>query len=196
MNYFNWTLISQWTLLVGIILALIYAMKVIKGENKSFHDESYLMTFGSLKIPIPNWWAIKKQNEQEVEFYRQDTRYDWYARFKWVASNKNINLEEIFDQYLGEEQIAFDPDVIVETKPQHLFQDKKVISQFGEFLRVEGQATEKINERIYIDIILMRQKNANGYFSFISKSSVLNGGIEGPYFEEALRLLSIDDQAP
>jgi len=37
---------------------------------------------------------------------------------------------------------------------------------------------------------MMRAQNDQGYFIFESKSSVLNGLVEGPYFEESLAELS------
>ena len=53
-------------------------------------------------------------------------------------------------------------------------------------LRVEGKATEKVINRLYLDIYLFQYKE-DAYF-FISRSSVLNGIVEGPFFEEMIYL--------
>jgi hypothetical protein len=55
---------------------------------------------------------------------------------------------------------------------------------------VEGKASQNVVDRIYYDIYIMRALNDDGYFIFESWSSVLNGLVEGPYFEEGLSELS------
>jgi hexokinase len=67
-----------------------------------------------------------------------------------------------------------------------IFRDSEIQREFQEVIRVEGKASQKVIERIYYDIYLTRRLNEPGYFIFESKSSVLNGLVEGPYFEESL----------
>ena len=77
-------------------------------------------------------------------------------------------------------------DVVFETDSRVLFRDSEIQEHFQEIIRVEGKASENVVERIYYDIYIMRAQNDSGYFIFESKSSVLNGLVEGPYFEESL----------
>lgn len=81
-------------------------------------------------------------------------------------------------------------DVVFETDSRVLFRDSAIQEHFQEVIRVEGKASQNVIKRIYYDIYLMRAQDDKGYFIFESWSSVLNGLVEGPYFEESLSELS------
>lgn len=180
----------DWLILIALIVGALYTMKVIGQERSTFKDECYEVQFSHLSLMIPNWWSIVSQSEKEIRFERTDTRYDWYAIFTYFPDHQNKNLPDLLTEKLNAEQIEFDMDVIFETDSRVLFRDSKIQEHFQEVIRVEGKGSQNGIERLYYDIYLMRAENDKGYFIFESKSSVLNGLVEGPYFEESLSELS------
>lgn len=180
----------DWLILLTIIGGAIYTMKIIGQEKSSFKDECYEVRFGELSLMIPNWWSIVKEAPFELRFERTDTRYDWYALFTYYPEHQDRTLPQILEDKLNLEKIEFDQDVVFETDSRVLFRNPIVQEHFQEIIRVEGKASQDVIERIYYDIYLMRAQNDKGYFIFESKSSVLNGLVEGPYFEESLSELS------
>lgn len=175
----------EWSLLVGFLLFLLYAVFAIFKEKKSFLEECYFIEYKRLRFPIPNWWTQEIVDDNTLHFHRTDTRYDWDAHFEWIENDQR-DLEKIFDDYIKDNQIEFDKEVIVETNSSHLFKNNQVFEKYTEFIRVEGMASKAKINRVYLDIVFFRQSSDSGYFKMQSLSSVLNGGVEGPYFEEAL----------
>lgn len=182
----------DWVILLSLICGAIYAMKIIGTEKKSFKDESYTVEFGSLQLMIPRWWSITEQTDTLIKFERTDTRYDWFATFEYFPDTQNKSIPEILEAKLNQEEIEFDLDVVFETDSRVLFRDDKVQEKFQEVTRVEGKASQKVVDRIYYDIYIMRGLDDSGHFIFESRSSVLNGLLEGPYFEESLSELSLN----
>jgi hypothetical protein len=180
----------DWLILISLLIAAIYTMRIIAQEKSTFRDESYLVTFGELKLMIPNWWSITKQETLSLKFERTDTRYDWYAQYSYIPDDLRP-LPDILKDILDAQKIEFDEDVVFETDSRVLFRDSKVQKELQEVIRVEGKASQDIEERIYYDIYLARKLENPGYFVFESKSSVLNGSVEGPYFEESLSELEL-----
>lgn len=180
----------DWLILITLLLGAFYTLQIIGAEKSTFKDESYLLTFGKLRLMIPQWWSIEEQNDHFIKFVRTDTRYDWYANYRYVSADARP-LPAILEDLLNQQKIEFDEDVVFQTDSRVLFRDSQVQEEFQEVIRVEGTASEDVEERIYYDIYLVRQLNTNGYFLFESKSSVLNGSVEGPYFEESLSELEL-----
>ena len=54
-------------------------------------------------------------------------------------------------------------------------------------------ATEDIENRIYLDIMIYKDIMQEDFLLCISRSSILNGMVEGPYFEEVLKTMEIID---
>lgn len=183
--------LGDWLILLGLLALAIYSMRIIGQEKTSFRDDSYELRFGRLKLMIPRWWSIVEQTDQSIRFARTDTRYDWYALFTYLPDHQGFTLPELLERQLNQAEIEFDQDVVFETDSRVLFRDDEIQENFQEVIRVEGKASEKVVDRIYYDIYLMRGLNDGGYFIFESKSSVLNGLVEGPYFEESLAELSL-----
>lgn len=181
----------DWFILLSLIGTAFYTMKVIGNEKTSFQDECYSVEFGNLKLMIPNWWSITEQTANHLKFERTDTRYDWYANFIYLPSHQNKSMPDLLEDKLNLEGIEFDMDVVFETDSRVLFRDFEVQEMFQEVIRVEGKASQNVVDRIYYDIYLMRKEHDEGYFIFESRSSVLNGLVEGPYFEESLSELSL-----
>jgi hypothetical protein len=184
--------IFSWIVVILLIGGGFYTMKIIGKEKSSFKDDSYQVTFGPLTLIIPNWWSITAQSDHEIRFERTDTRYDWYSVFRYFPDHDGKDLPELLKEKLDLEEMEFDEDVVFETDSRVLFRDSKVQEYFQEVIRVEGKGSQKIVERFYYDVYLMRAQNDPGYFIFESRSSVLNGLVEGPYFEESLSELELN----
>ncbi len=180
----------EWLALLALIGGAIYTLKIIGEEKSSFQQESYLVNFGDLSLMIPNWWSIVQQTPTSLRFERTDTRYDWYAIFTYFPDHEGKTMPQLLEEKLDLEKIEFDMDVVFETDSRVVFRDSEIQEHFQEMIRVEGKASENVVDRIYYDIFLMRSQDDKGYFIFESKSSVLNGLVEGPYFEESLAELS------
>lgn len=180
----------EWLILVALIVGALYTLKIIGQEKSSFKDDSYEVRFGDLSLMIPNWWTLTDQKPSCLKFERTDTRYDWYSLFAYFPDHENKSMPTLLEEKLNLEMIEFDMDVVFETDSRVLFRDDKIQEQFQEVIRVEGKGSQNVIERLYYDIYIMRRLNDKGYFIFESKSSVLNGLVEGPYFEESLSELS------
>lgn len=187
--------ILDWLILMTLILAAAYTMRIVGQEKSSFKDDSYQVQFGRLSLMIPNWWTIVQQSDQQLRFERTDTQYDWFALFTYIPDQRNKTLPDLLEEKLNQEEIEFDMDVVFETDSRVIFRDSDIQEHFQEVIRVEGKASQRVTERIYYDIYLMRAENDQGHFVFESWSSVLNGLLEGPYFEESLSELSFIHEA-
>lgn len=181
----------DWLILLIMMLAAFYTLQIIGKEKTTFREESYIIGFGTLRLMIPQWWTITEQTDYFIKFERTDTRYDWYATYQFFSQDPRP-LPEILEELLNRQSIEFDSDVTFETDSRVLFRDSLVQKEFQEVIRVEGMASEDIQERIYYDVYLARPLNTQDYFLFESKSSVLNGSVEGPYFEESLSELELE----
>lgn len=184
--------ILSWVILIALIGGGFYTLKIIGEEKSSFKEDSYEVTFGQLKLMIPNWWSITSQSDHEIRFERTDTRYDWFAVFRYHPDHQGKDLPKLLEEKLNLEEMEFDEDVVFETDSRVLFRDSRVQEHFQEVIRVEGKGSQKVVERFYYDVYLMRAQNDPGYFLFESRSSVLNGLVEGPYFEESLSELELN----
>lgn len=180
----------DWTIFILFLGATFYTLKVIGTEKKKFKDDSYIVQFGKLELMIPSWWTITEQSDTKLKFERTDTRYDWFANFEYFPNHENKSIPELLEEKLNLEEIEYDSDVVFETDSRVLFRDSKIQEHFQEITRVEGKGSQKVIERIYYDIYVMKGLNDQGYFIFESHSSVLNGMLEGPFFEESLLELS------
>ncbi len=188
----NWTLVVEWSFFVLFILVLAYTAIVIGNEKTSYLDEAQYFLFHKLNLPIPKWWTQIKKEKTLWIFERSDTHYDWYASFELLDFDETP-IAQLAINYLTEQKVKLDPppEAQIEENSSHLFKDKTLASAVSEFIRIEGTATQDEQERIYIDLILFKFENQ--IYRFKSQSSVLNGSVEGPYFEEAISLIKIKD---
>lgn len=177
----------DWVVLILLIVGAVYTMKVIGQEKSTFRNESYLVSFADLCLMIPNWWTITEQNEQSLKFERTDTRYDWYALFQYFPDHQDKTMPQLLEDKLNLEKIEFDEDVVFETDSRVIFRDSEVQEKFQEVIRVEGKGSQDVIDRIYYDIYVMRGLEDKGYYIFESKSSVLNGALEGRILKRALQ---------
>jgi hypothetical protein len=182
--------ILDWVILLALLVGAWYTMRIIGQEKSSFKEDSYEVQFEDLLLMIPNWWTITEQTDHSITFKRTDTRYDWYANYIYIMSDEGKDLPLLLEEKLNTEKLEFDEDVVFETDSRVLFRDSEMQREFQEVIRVEGKASANVVDRVYYDIYLMKRLDRPGYFIFESKSSVLNGLVEGPYFEESLSELS------
>mgnify|MGYP000943574812 FL=1 len=177
--------IASWLILSSLILFALYTLMTIKTESSDFLDEAVFYSLKQIKLPIPYWWTIIEQEEdKKLVFKRTDTYYDWNAHFSYLDSSGDLDL--LLGDYLQDNKIEFDPDVSIETRNNLLFTDQSTLSAIQSCIRVEGKATQDEHERLHLEIYLFRLKNDSRCYFFCSKSSVLNGLVEGPFFEEAI----------
>jgi hypothetical protein len=177
---------GDWIILCAIVGGLFYTLHIVGQESSTFKEESYELQFGELSLRIPEWWTITFQDKTKIKFERTDTRYDWFAVFEYFPDHQDKKLPDLLEEKLNLEKIEFDMDVVFETDSRVLFRDEHVQKHFQELIRVEGQGSQDVVDRIYYDVFVMRGLDDKGYFIFESRSSVLNGLVEGPYFEESL----------
>lgn len=181
----------QWLILLAVIGFAIYALFVIKNEGQNYIDESSPLSVGEVILNIPNWWTLTREQKDSYYYERTDTRYEWFSKIDFVRADQFEKIEDIFDRYILKQNVQFDPDVTLTTTPEHLFFSEGTASKIIECLRVEGMGTQNLSKRIYWDVYLFRLNDSSDYYIFESWSSVLNGMLEGPYFEESVSRMKV-----
>ena len=179
----------EWTFVAIIIVGMIYAAYVIKNEKKTYLETAIPLSFKHFDFRIPTWWTNTSNDEGTLVFERTDTYYDWKAHFRWLPfsdGDESKELKTAFAELIKDKNIVFDSDTSVIKNPSdfnnhHIFKDTE-----PDMIRVEGTATQDHQDRIYYDAFLIRDKNHKGFLFCESRSSILNGMLEGPYFEEVL----------
>ena len=166
---------------------MAYAMKAIKKEKTVFIENATSISFGPYILKVPGWWSITLQNENEIRFERTDTRYDWFALFKIETLKENSkSIVEEFTDEIHERKLMFDLGAGVIHQPESTKQNALTNADVA---RVEGTATQNGIERVYYDAMLARDHETKIRLWAESKSSVLNGLVEGPYFEYVIQNL-------
>ena len=182
----------EWSVVVAFILFLLYTLWVIKGEKSQAMEFAKTYNFGPLIFSIPPWWGEDANNEKLI-FSRHDTRYDWKATFSWLSST--LSLEDELQKQLKEKEIEMDPETITCLDHNVLMREENLKQSIESFLRVEGTATQAECDRLYYDACLVKLKNKDEILYCESKSSVLNGSLEGPFFEEVLAQLKMNESS-
>jgi hypothetical protein len=165
----------------------VYTMWVIKNEKKSYLKNAREVFFKQFKLLTPPWWGtVPSGSDNEIIFKRLDTRYDWEAHFIWNPEPVEMDIIELFKKQIHDRKILFDEETSIIYNPSDFRDGILINSGKYEMVRLEGTATADRQERLYYDAFLIREKETGGYLYAESKSSVLNGLIEGPYFEEVM----------
>ncbi|MBY0412798.1 MAG: hypothetical protein K2Q18_01470 [Bdellovibrionales bacterium] len=169
----------------------VYTMRVIKNEKKNYLENAQEVIFKDFILLTPRWWSlVESGSENAIVFKRLDTRYDWEARFMWNEEASDKNIIELFKEKINERQILFDEENSVIHNPSDFLDKDLIKSGQYEMVRLEGTATAERMDRLYYDAFLIRDLNRGHYLYAESKSSILNGLVEGPYFEEVILRLS------
>lgn len=177
----------EWFVLALIILALIYAAVVIKNEKYAYEESAVEIDFYGLKCLVPSWWGKVEESENYIRFERTDTYYEWSAEFLHLSEDSRESKQIVLDK-LTEMKVVIDEHEKIDVLPESFFSDQEFSKNFDSY-RLEGTGTLDQIKRVYIDIFACNNKKQA--YLFISKSSVLNGLVEGPYFEEVLRRLKV-----
>ena len=181
----NAELFFEWSIVILFLGFLFYAAIVIGNEKNTYLQEADKTAFHKIEIPIPNWWGLTKKEANYLRYERTDTRYDWFATYEYLSSK--LPVPELIIEKLQSEKIKMDPEAVIEERSAHLFRNEELLSQIYQMSRIEGMATHDEQDRLYYDIVILKlEGDLDNYYQFISRSSVLNGAIEGPFFEEAL----------
>ena len=176
-----------------LLMALgVYTMRVIKKEKSNYLENAQEIIFKNFKLITPRWWSlIDTQSDDEICFKRLDSRYDWEARFYWNTSPSDKDLIELFKEKIYERKILFDEENSVIHNPSDFIEKDLIKSGEYEMLRLEGMATADGQDRLYYDAFIIRHIINGHYLYAESKSSILNGLVEGPYFEEVMLRLEL-----
>lgn len=193
----NLTLAFQWLFFFALMGFGVYCMRVIKNEKLNYLENAQIILFKNFKLLTPKWWSlIPSQSENEITFKRLDTRYDWEARFTWQEEKSELDLIELFKEKIQARKIIFDEENSVIHNPSDFLEKDLIKSGRFEMVRLEGTATADSMDRLYYDAFLVREIETGHYLYAESNSSILNGMVEGPYFEEVMLRLSFNDSIP
>lgn len=194
MMFSNLTLVFQWLVFFAIMALGVYTLKVIKNEKRNYLENAQTVLFKKFVLLTPRWWTlVPGESENEISFKRTDTRYDWEARFVWIEEESKLDLIELFKEKIHARRILFDEENSVIHNPSDFREKDLIKSGRFEMVRLEGTATADRMERMYYDAFLIRELSSGHYLYAESKSSVLNGLVEGPYFEEVMLRLSLNE---
>lgn len=171
---FGW----DWVFLILLLLTLIYTMRVIKNEKNKAIKNGVPYPLGDLILTCPPWWTLTSTDERALTFERTDTRYDWKGSFTLLdESAANLDLHQKFISIIQDKKLFLDEI--------HVFAPHEYEHQSHRILHIESTGTMNAIERVYYDAYLVYQPSDYKLYYFESLSSVLNGMVEGPYFEEA-----------
>jgi len=155
----------------------------IKNETNVALNDGKSFEFGGLLFILPLWWSETFNSNERVIFERTDTRYDWKATFQKfeIDLKEKENLQNVFEKYALNEKLIFDEENVIIQVPKNIksFHELNI-----EALRIEGTATQDNEHPIYIDILIFM--NCADIFIVESRSSILNGLLEGPFFEQMI----------
>lgn len=168
----------QWLTLSVTLLVLTYAAFKIKNEPDQYDKTSIKRQLGRFCLKVPSWWGTTLENESKLQFERTDTRYEWAITFE-IFKDKITSPEEHLQNLVTELGIKFDLG----------FDPEKFEMNNISVYRHEGMSTENGIKRVYMDIAIATLKNSDDYMEVISRSSILNGCVEGPYVEKVLQNL-------
>jgi hypothetical protein len=178
--------IIEWTFFFLVLLAIAYTMVVIKEEMTSYKENALDFPFHQFLFKFPSWWGKTHQSPNKISFERTDTRYEWMATFEYLKAKDNLSTEEQMVELIKQKSILFDPDTSIIKNPSDFKEHPGVLSGRFEIVRVEGTATQDETDRIYLDSFLVKDLKDKSLLWATSLSSILNGLVEGPYFEEVM----------
>ncbi len=169
---------------------LTYGAIAIKIEPEQYKESAIPTPFGEFNLLIPSWWTCTEKKENSLKYERTDTRYDWIGKFEKKNCDANLSAQEIIKLESKRMEIEFDEKFLISTNHSDVILNEELRNELKEsFSRLESMATQFSRERIYMDLVIIKRPSEDFYYLFYSWSSVLNGMVEGPYFEEVLKYL-------
>ena len=178
----------EWAIVAFCLLGLIYTLIVIKEENASFRDSAIPINFHQFRFLIPSWWLLTEEDSHQYSFKRRDSHHDWKASLYWFDnSSDSLSLIERGRSFMREKGIQFDFGHGFVKNPKARFEGRSSRSNDKvEMVRIEGAATKAGIERKYIDIFVAKIRKQEGHLLAVSECGILDGPLEGPYFEEVM----------
>ena len=170
----------QWLILSSTLIILAYAAIKIKNEPDQYEKTATCEKLGKFYLKIPSWWGKTFSSTTNLTYERTDTNYDWTAKFDIIPIGENTP-QEIFKSLIKELSIEFD----------HGFDQEVFNINTLTIFRHEGMASENGIKRVYMDIVIAHSEKENFYLKAISRSSILNGCVEGHYFEKVIQNLEL-----
>lgn len=194
MDFFSSKFILEWLVVIGLFLFSIYTMLVIKNEKKTYLKNAVEKTFHGFRLLLPPWWGeIDTNDHNHIMFKRLDTRYEWEAHFIFSINQQEMTtlptIQEALKAKIEDKKLLFDADTTIITNPSDFRERPLLNTGLFELCRVEGTATMDRTERTYYDAFMVRNLKNGDVLFCESKSSVLNGLVEGPFFEEVIERL-------
>ena len=171
----------EWILLSLFIIGLTYAAFKIKNEPNEYLQKASYLSIGPFSLLIPSWWSLTQKEDEILSFKRADTHYAWRATFFLKKIMTNSSRKSLLNELISERKIVFDPEF-----KEHHYSYLNSSNQKVFISRHEGMATKDETERSYADITVIEIPDEKVYLIGISLSSILNGCVEGPYFEEVI----------
>ena len=178
MNIIDHPNFYHWLILLSVLLLLSYAALKIKNEPDQYEQTAVSFNFHNFFLRIPSWWGKSIDEAFLLEFQRLDTRYEWTARFQPIFEELKVDPNDFLSALVEDLKIKFDPG----------FGPEIIELENIKIYRHEGMATENDIKRVYLDIAIAISKDGK-VLKAISRSSILNGCVEGPYFEKVLENL-------
>lgn len=193
LHHFPWQRALEWSALIGFILFLIYAARKILEEKTNFAQDSVERRWGKLTIKVARWWSETSPSSNDYWlFCRTDTHYDWEAKF-WMPQISSCCAQTTCEAWLRQNGFILDTaETQISQRASDLFCLTKTYQACRDFYRVEGTATQHEQDRKYVDCVVFYLDEDPNVYMAVSLSSVLNGGVEGPFFEETLKLADLD----
>lgn len=182
--------LASWVTLVIVLALIFYTAIVIKNEKLNYLKSAITYPLQHFTFLIPHWWAEKADSTpNKMSFHRADTFYEWEAIFEWKTEgfSEIKSIEDLFKAKIAAKKILFDEGTTIIHEHHGIINNSKNPEfQNLEICRIEGTATRDQENRLYYDAVLILDHKAKGHLYCESISSVLNGAVEGPYFEEVI----------
>ena len=159
--------------LVLFLTALLYTAIVIAEEKRAWRENARLFRLGRFHFPTPSWWKGVRQGDGKIFF----TSSGWQGVFRTLPPSGQ-DLQESLLGKIKRRGIVFDEGSSLHHPP--------TIKKSVRSARIEGTATEDEDTRIYFDAFLLECLKTKERLYGESKSSVLSGSLEEPWFEESL----------
>lgn len=192
MEFISVKFFFEWLVVIALFLFAIYTMLIIKNEKKTYIKNAKEKIFHGFKLLLPEWWGeVDTQNPLSLMYKRLDTRYDWEAHFVFTPATtpSPLSIQELLKAIIEDKKLLFDQDTTIITNPSDFKKGSLLKNGDFEMCRVEGTATMDRQERLYYDAFMIRHLSTGSTLFCESKSSILNGLVEGPYFEEVVERL-------
>lgn len=184
--------IFEWTIVLILIIFLLYISYKIKNEFKNYSKNKKLIKLKHFNFFVPSWWEPVK-DKNKIKFRSKSSQEIWYSSVEVIQSEYNgLKPENMLEKQIEKIHIIFDHDHITYKNKlpgnnSNLKENHKL-----NFILKEGTGTENESRRIYLQIAIVQHKEEPNYYLITENlSPVLEGGIEGPYFEELIKSIHL-----